>query len=267
MRRGDARPDRAPPPEHESKAADDDDSALAPSAWVAKHLGFTPDPVQTQVLDATAKRGILNCTRQWGKSTTSAAKAVHQAITRADSLTIVVSPTSRQSGEFVRKAASFLARMGIKPKGDGDNEISLAFPNGSRIVGLPGTEATVRGFSKVSLLLVDEASRVSDELYLAVRPMLAVSEGTLWLLSTPYGKRGFFYEVWTHGGPDWERVQVAAVDCPRIPVAHLQEEKRSMGDRYFRQEYGCEFTEVEDAVFNREMLERAFSHDIKPYKL
>ena len=38
-------------------------------------------------------------------------------------------------------------------------------PNGSRIVGLPGTEATVRGFSAVSLLLIDEASRVVDEMY------------------------------------------------------------------------------------------------------
>jgi hypothetical protein len=53
-------------------------------------------------------------------------------------------------------------------------------------VGLPGTEATIRGFSAVSLLLVDEAARCSDELYLAIRPMLAVSDGTLWLMSTPF---------------------------------------------------------------------------------
>jgi hypothetical protein len=63
----------------------------------------------------------------------------------------------------------------LQVKGDGDNEMSSQFPNGSRIVGLPGSEGTIRGFSAVSLLLVDEASRVPDELYLAVRPMLAVS--------------------------------------------------------------------------------------------
>ena len=137
----------------------------------------------------------------------TAAKAVHQAATAAGSLTLVVSPSARQSGEFVRKAAEFARRLGIRPKGDGDNEMSLAFPNGSRIVGLPGNEATVRGFSAVSLLLVDEAARVSDELYLAVRPMLAVSGGTLWLMSTPYGKRGFFYEAWEQGGEEWERVR------------------------------------------------------------
>ena len=64
--------------------------------------------------------------------------------------------------------------LGIRPRGDGDNAISLQLPNGSRIVGLPGKEATVRGFSAVSLLLIDEAARVEDAMYKALRPMLAV---------------------------------------------------------------------------------------------
>jgi len=240
-----------------------DASGLA-SAWARKRLGFEPDAIQTRVLDAQTRRGILNCTRQWGKSTTSAAKAVHQAWTVPGSLTIVVSPTARQSAEFVRKASTFLLQLGVAPKGDGDNEISLAFPNDSRIVGLPGTEATVRGFSKVALLLVDEASRVSDELYAAVRPMLAVSGGTLWLMSTPYGKRGFFWDTWENGGSSWERVRVAASDCPRIPAPFLEEERRVLGERTFRQEYCCEFGEMEDGLFDRQSLERAFREDIQP---
>jgi hypothetical protein len=237
-----------------------------PSNWIRKYLGFSPDPVQARLLDTPTKRGILNCTRQWGKSTTSSAKAVHQAITQPDSLTIVVSPTARQSGEFVRKASSFLVRKAIRPKGDGDNEISLALPNGSRIVGLPGSEATVRGFSAVSLLMVDEASRVSDELYLAVRPMLAVSGGTLWLMSTPFGKRGFFYEAWEHGGPDWTRIRITAAECPRISPAFLDEERATMGERWFRQEYECGFSDTADGVFDREILDRAVI-DIEPLTL
>jgi hypothetical protein len=120
---------------------------------------------------STIRRGLLNCSRQWGKSTVTAARAVHRAYCIP---VMVVSPTARQSGEFLRKAAGFARRLGIRPRGDGDNEISLRFPNGSRIVGLPGMEDTVRGFSAVSLMLIDEASRVSDDLYQAVRPMLAV---------------------------------------------------------------------------------------------
>src|ERR1035437_11088243 len=99
--------------------------------------------------------------------------------------------------------------------------MSLVMPNGSRIVGLPGTEPTIRGFSAVSLLLVDEASRVSDEAYLAVRPALATSDGALWLMSTPWGKRGFFYEAGTNGGPEWERILAPATECARkIGRAH-----------------------------------------------
>ena len=235
--------------------------------WVEARLGFAPDATQRKVLNSESRWGILNCTRQWGKSTVSAAKAVHRALTTEGSLVIVVSPTSRQSGEMVRKAAEFVRRLRIRPKGDGDNEISLAFPNGSRIVGLPGTEATVRGFSAVSMLLVDEASRVSDELYLAVRPMLAVSEGELWLMSTPFGKRGFFWEAWEHGGPGWERVRAPATECPRIPKEFLEEERATMSDRWFRQEYLCEFEDVVSGVFGREAVDRAFREDVEALSL
>src|SRR5664280_730469 len=133
--------------------------------WVRERLELAVDSLQERVLRTTNKRGILNCSRQWGKSTITAAKAVHQAYTEAGSLTLVVSPSARQSGEFLRKASTFVRMLKIGVKGDGDNEMSLAMPNGSRIVGVPGTEETIRGFSAVSLLLMDEASRVKEDVY------------------------------------------------------------------------------------------------------
>ena len=72
----------------------------------------------------------------------------------------------------------------------------------------------MRGFSAISLVLIDEASRVDDALYKSLRPMLAVGGGDLWLLSTPYGKRGFFYDCWEHGGSSWFRIAVPA-KCTR----------------------------------------------------
>jgi phage FluMu gp28-like protein len=232
--------------------------------WVRETLGFWPDTAQERVLASGSHRGILNCTRQWGKSTVTAAKAVHQAYTEGGSLTLVVSPSARQSGEFVRKTERFARQLGIRPKGDGENEMSLEFPNGSRIIGLPGNETTIRGFSAVSLLLVDEASRVSDELYMAIRPMLAVSQGALWLMSTPFGKRGFFWEAWKGGGPDWVRVRVPADECPRIPRSFLDEERNTMGDRYFRQEYMCEFVDSVSGVFDRDLVEGAITDKVAP---
>jgi hypothetical protein len=218
----------------------------------AQQLGFTPDAKQTAVL-LGGRRGIVNCTRQWGKSTVAALKAVHRAHTRPGSLTLLVTPSGRQSGEFLRKAEEFVRRLGIRVRGDGDNELSIAFPNGSRIVGVPGNETTVRGFSAVSLMLIDEAARVNDALYLAVRPMLAVGNGDLWLMSTPNGRRGFFWEEWDHGAEDWERISVGAPDCPRISPEFLEEEK-AKGEDWFRQEYLCEFVEREGSVFSWESI-------------
>src|SRR5574342_128797 len=77
------------------------------------------------------KRILLNCSRQWGKSTLAAAMAVHRAWFHAGSVTLVLSPTKRQSGELVRKAAGLMQKLGIKRRGDGDNELSLLFPNGA----------------------------------------------------------------------------------------------------------------------------------------
>lgn len=232
--------------------------------WVREKLRFQPDAAQERVLTTQSRRVVMNCTRQWGKSTVTAAKAVHQAYTVAESLTLVVSPSARQTGEFLRKAEGFVRRLKLAVKGDGDNEMSLWLPNRSRIVGVPGNESTVRGFSAVSLLLVDEAARVDDEMYLAVRPMMAVSNGTLWLMSTPFGKRGFFYETWAEGGAEWERVRVPADECPRIGRAFLEEERRTMGERWYHQEYQCEFVDSVSGIFDRDVVERAITRDVKP---
>jgi hypothetical protein len=228
--------------------------------FARERLGFEPDEKQAQVLRG-GRRGIVNCTRQWGKSTVTAAKAVHRAYTDAGSLTLVLAPCGRQSGEFVRKAKTFVGRLGIKVKTDGDNAISISLPNGSRIVGLPGNEAMGRGFS-ASLILIDEASRVPDALYEAMRPSLAVRDGVLWLMSTPNRPRGFFWEEWDHGTEGWEKICVRGTECPRIPERVLVEE-RAKGEQRFRQEYLCEFVDREDAPFPRELIERALKEEFE----
>lgn len=234
--------------------------------FARERLGMDPDAQQSVLLRAESKRMVLNCTRQWGKSTATAVKAVHEAYYEAGSLTIVASPSARQSGEFLRKAAGFVRRLGMKARGDGDNEISLALPNGSRIVGLPGNEATVRGFSAASLLVIDEAARVEEDLYRAIRPMLAVGEGSLWLLSTPHGKRGFFHEAWERGGEEWTRIRVRGEECPRISRTFLEEERATLGEMWFRQEYMCEFLQTEESLFRQETIDAALSWDIEPLR-
>src|SRR5204863_2959824 len=132
---------------------------------------------------------------------------------------------------------------------------------GSRILALPGKEASIRGFSAVRLLAIDEAARVPDDLYRAVRPMLAVSGGSLLALSTPFGTRGWWYEAWEHG-EGWQRVKVPATECPRIAPAFLAEEAATLGEWWFSQEYLCEFRDAQDAVFRQQDIAAAFRDDV-----
>jgi hypothetical protein len=120
-----------------------------------------------------------------------------------------------------------------------------------------------RGYSGVRLLVVDEASRVSDGLYMSIRPMLAVSGGRLLALSTPFGTRGWWHEAWRSEEP-WERFEVPATDCPRISPEFLEEERRSMGDWWYRQEYLCAFMDARDAVFRQADIAAAITPDVAP---
>src|SRR4028119_1011112 len=165
----------------------------------AKELGIVPDPWQAELLASESKRVLLNCSRQSGKSTMAAALTLHRALYRPNSLVLCLAPALRQSQELFAKLGAFYGTLGEPLKAYGERKLSLELKNGSRIVALPGSERTVRGFSGASLLVVDEAARVEDELYFSIRPMLAVSGGRLIAMSTPYGRRGFFFQEWTNG--------------------------------------------------------------------
>jgi len=83
-------------------------------------------------------------------------------------------------------------------------------------------------------------------------------------MSTPFGKRGHFHSEWTDGGDSLERIRIPASDCPRISAAFLEQEKRALGDWWYKQEYECEFVQTTDSVFNYDLVMSAMSDDIKP---
>jgi len=163
---------------------------------MARAAGMDPDPWQAQLLRSTSRRLLLNCSRQSGKSTTTGVLAMHTALYDPGALVLLLSPGERQSGELFRKCLAVYRALGRPVPARSIGALHLELENGSRIVALPGKEETTRSFSGVRLLAIDEAARVPDDLYKAVRPMLAVSGGRLICMSTPWGKRGFFYESW-----------------------------------------------------------------------
>jgi hypothetical protein len=223
------------------------------------------DPWQEDVLTGSWKRALLNVTRQGGKSTVAALVGLYEALHKRGSLTLIVSPSDRQSGELFRKLVSLRDRLPHREYMLAEStKRSMTVLGGGRVVSLPGSEATIRGFSAATLIVEDEASRVSDELYEAVRPMLATTDGRLILMSTPAGRRGHFYREWTDGGSGWKRVRVPATDIRRITSSFLEEEKAALGSWVYSQEYACEFVQTDDAFFSDTDIRRAITPDVKP---
>ena len=239
--------------------------SLDVAGFARDRLRVPVDDAQALLLEMGQTRGILNCARQWGKSTLMAIKATHRAYFVPGSQVLVLGPTERQSGELVAKAEGFLRGLGVRTRGDRTNAISLVLPNRSRIVALPNVEKNIRGFT-ASMLLVDEAAAVPDELYDAARPMLAMSDGELWLMSTPRGKRGFFYEEWVNGAEPWLRVMGKATESARYRPEFLAVERRR-SEAMFRQEYLCEFVQHEGAMFDEAQVRQCLHDDAPMFRL
>jgi hypothetical protein len=226
--------------------------------------GFEPDPWQALLLRSTADRILLLCARQCGKSTATAGLAFHTALFQPDSLVLLLSPSQRQSGELFRKVLSFHDGLGRPIGTEQVTATTLCLKNGSRIVSLPGSPETIRGYSAVRLLILDEAASVSDETFLAVNPMLSVSRGRMVCLSTPFGRRGFFHAAWEDHTTPWERFLVMAEECPRVNPEWLAEQKGLIGERWYRQEYLCSFEDTIDQVFSTASVLAAFETNEQP---
>jgi len=243
--------------------ADDLIYASDPVTWAKEVLGFQPDSWQADLLRSRSRKIILNCSRQSGKSTTCAALGLHESIYRRPSFGLVIAPTQDQSSELMLKFDEF--RGAVELPSDylsTDTKLAVRFANGNRFIARPGSEKSARSFSAVTLLLEDEASRVLDDLYNSVRPMLAVSNGRHVIMSTPFGKRGHFHKIWSEERDLWESYEIPAEQCPRITPEFLAEEMRT--NPWYEQEYHCKFMETEDQVFSNETIRMLFDTPVEP---
>jgi len=232
----------------------------------ARALGIDPDPWQAEVLTSDSNRLILNCARQTGKSSIVALMALREALYNDKATIIIISHTLQQAAETFRKCHDYYRRAAKPTLSITDSVHRLELQNGSRIITLTGQRPdSIRGFSNVSLLVVDEAAQVLEDSYTYSRPMLAVSDGRIILLSTPHGKRGFFWDSWNdyqnENTENWHGVEIDADKCPRFTKAFIWSEKMRMLDWEFKQEYYCHFAEAVDSVFKAEDINAAFSHE------
>jgi hypothetical protein len=222
----------------------------------AQDLGLTPDPVQTRLLQTTSSRVLVNCCRQWGKSSLCAIISLHEAIFNPPAMIVIVSPSMQQSVELYKKISDYHQKVQGAPAANLQSLTRMQLKNGSRIISLPGSEKTVRGYSGATLIVVDEASRVDDEMLAAVRPMMATTSGRFFALSTPSGKRGWWHEAWERGA-GYERIAVKGSECPRISAAFLADELAALGPMRFQQEYEGLFLDSDSSVFSSDLIAAA----------
>ena len=261
------------------------------AAHFSERIQLPPDDWQARLLRSESRRILLNCSRQSGKTTTIATLESHAAIypeaagCPAGIQIVNVSPGLRHIRELFMKVILAYLLSGKPIKAKVDNKLELELVNGSRVVALPGKEGTIRGFSGIDWLIFEEAARIPDELYFSVRPMIATRPNARIIIpSTPKGMRGFFWEEWKRAVEDkmtrafgdllgetklnqWETFEVAATDCPRISPDFLEDERRSMGDYFFQQEYMNKFQDAIDSAFRAADIERMMDKEIEAWQL
>lgn len=272
---------------------------LNPATYISS-LGWNLEEWQQKVLSDPARRLCINGARQIGKSTITAGYACWLARFSPKSLTVILTPTKKQSQEDFLKIHSFIKSDPNFPGFVKDNQDEMAFTNESRILILIANEDTARGFSNPSLIIYDEASRIEDSVFNAVRPMITNNPyARITEISTPNGKRGFFYNHFT--SPRWTRYQVRSPYEPYmtpqgVPDVRLADNpdrmvpegyfffsarhyntndqlealvgvngEMGMSLRTFRQEYCTEFVSAEDQVFDADLIEQMFTSE-SPYE-
>jgi len=233
-------------------------------ALIFADVGLVPDTWQRDLLRSDAKRILLNIARQCGKSSCAALLAINTLFQQPGALVLLLSTSQKQSSELFRTLMGFAKQIPNAPAIINESALRAEWANGSRVLSLPGTERSARGFAGSSLVVIDEASRVPDELLAAIRPTMATrSDAKLIALSTPAGKRGWFYEAWI-SDELWHRVKVPASECPRISKEFLDEELRTLGALRFSEEYELQFVDDTTSVFSVAAIDRCFAHNVAP---
>lgn len=234
----------------------------------ARRLSIEPEPWQATALRSTAKRMMFAASRQAGKSTVCALLALHTALYRPNSLTLLVSPGERQSLLLLRRVVSFYRDLGRPIEALTESATRIEFDNGSQVIGLPSTESRIRGYSRPDLVIVDEGARVEDALFYAVRPMLATGGGRLIAASTPFGASGWFADAWRDESGEWEKYAVPWTEVRHLDKTEIEFDRRTMPAAMFKAEYEISFDDdFAGQAFAFDVVARCVSEEVETWSL
>jgi hypothetical protein len=197
--------------------------------------------------------------RQGGKTEVGSLVVAHGMVHEEGSTSLFLAPTQRQSAEAIRRTRRHLLQAGAKLKVD--NAFSLEVVGGGRVLSLPGSDdAAVRGITVDGVAVVDEASRVPDQLFKAVTPMLArhSDRARLLCISTPWTRSGWFWELDERQDPAWTYVAASVEETKAIPEEFLAAERRALGEQAYAREYLLAYDCTDTLVFSPEALDALF---------
>ena len=226
---------------------------------------FEPYDYQIKILRAASKKSrvLVNSSRQIGKTELATILAAWFAFTHENVLVLIASKSLRQSVNLLRRTKTKILVSDLRTDVIQSSQTSITLKNNSQIIAAPDSPDTIRGYA-ADLVIIDEASHFPDDkiYYEVIKPMVMHTHGKIVIISTPGGRRGFFYdehEKWyrrSEGDPnsDFDVFDLPAVlngkpICPDFTMEQINEERRTMPDVIFRQEYMAEFISVKNAFF------------------
>jgi hypothetical protein len=235
------------------------------SEWARQALGFQPSPKQAEALDLDPQRMILNCARQWGKSTVIALKALHTAVFQPNKTIIVLSASEYQGGLLIQKVGHNAASLGYQTRRLVGRRFSLEFENGSKILAISHNARTGVGHT-ADVLIIDEAAHVKDDVVAAIMPTLARTNGKVWMLSTPAGQEGLFYRIWHNdAGYKWVRIK-ATIEDTAYATPEFIEEQKILFPLHAKRDFYCEFMPPQGRMFSRELVEKMLDPTIPAWQ-
>jgi len=243
---------------------------MDPVEFAESVLGFKPTPYQEALLLDTADRIAVRFSRQSGKSTTIAAKAIALAAINRNKSILVVAPGLRQSMIVMDRIEEHLNRMDPSVKREliaQQQRTKITFRNGSRIWALPCSENMIRGLT-AHLILADEAAFFERDEYMfnnVLLPMLATTKGTLVVSSTPWSQKSQFYEFckgrlkdrFSQHYANWRE----AVASGLITQQFIDDMQASMLPQQFTMEFEAEFVEDVDVWLPQDLIAKCVSSE------
>ena len=218
------------------------------------------DSWQQEVL-STRGNIVLRSGRQVGKSTVISIKAGEYAAKNKTKLVLVIASVERQAQLLFEKLLTYIEENYPKMIMGGLNRPTkhkIKLKNGSVIMCLPTglTGHGIRGYT-IDMLIADEAAFIPEAVWTAVTPMLSTTKGDTILLSTPFGKGGYFYDCFDDD--NYTSFHVSSEECERIPKDFLKREKEKMTKLQYAQEYLGEFVDELRQFFPNSLIEECMT--------